>query len=350
MTLDTLQPDHLRSGPPVRHRMFANEPALGPSPRAVAAARAALELVGSYPDELAGTLRSALADSAAVDPSEVLVGNGSTAVIGALVEDAVASGRPVVSFAGSFAFYRSATERLDGHHVEVGSPSGPRDVERLAAALGRQPALVIVDDPGSPTGARLPDGALRWLSEHLPGGTTLLVDEAYHEFVGTDLRAPAHHELERTPELVVTRTFSKALGIPGLRVGYALADADRVTRLRPQRDRTQLTSPSLAGATAALSDHGHTATNVAAAVEGRERVRGELAALGIEVPASNTNYVLVPTRAQADEVVQQLTSRDVGVRDMTPYGLDHAVRVSIGPPGSVDAFLEAVVSVPGLVT
>lgn len=350
MSVEILRPDHLRSGPPVRHRMFANEPALGPSPRALAAARDAVMHVGTYPDELAHILREALADHEGVDPTGVLVGNGSTAVIGALVEEAVAAGRCVVSFAGAFAFYRAATERLHGDHVAVGDPSGPRDVEQLVAAAGDRPCLVVVDDPGSPTGQRLPDGALRWLSEHLPGDTTLLVDEAYHEFALPDVRSPAVDDLARSAQLVVTRTFSKAMGIPGLRVGYALTEPDRVAQLRTQRDRTQVTSPSLAGATAALADPAHTRANVAAAVRGRDRVRTELAARGITIAPSDTNYVLVPTRRPAHEVVHDLAARDIGVRDMTPYGLDHAVRVSIGPPAAVDAFLEAVPVVPGLGT
>lgn len=295
--------------------LASNESALGPSPRALAAARDAI--TARYPDPDATPLRRALAAHHGVDPAQVVVTNGSSEAIGLLVRAAPGH---VVAPAGSFPLYARAA-RAAGRALTLAprAPDHTVDLMALSAAIGPDTSLVFVASPDNPTGASC-RGLADWLRS-LPGSVVPVVDEAYAELTDApDLRG-AH------PNLVTLRSFSKAYGLGSLRVGYALGPAPIVDALNRQRDPFVVNAPGQAAALAALDDTRWLKRARVHNTVGRRALMAGLRARGLKCLDSDANFVFVP---DAGELVAAAAAGGVTVRCMEPWGFPGAARVTVG--------------------
>jgi len=340
------------AGPPpgMKVRLSSNESPFGPSPAAVEAATRVLREAHLYPDDQSIALRGAIAVHLGRPLDEVAVGTGSAALLMDAIPHAC-DGRDdaeVLAFARSFVVYRLAARNAGATYVEAataGPASGDRagytrDVDALLALVTDATRVVVVDNPGNPTGAHLTGEELRTLVTSLPEQVTVIIDEAYHEFAGGQrgYATVADLGLEH-PRLLTLRTFSKAYALAGLRIGAVSGPPELIAALDARRTRFNVTAPGQAAAIASLGDVAHLARSVSGTLEGRARMAEGLRALGVPFTDGLGNFLTIELGSSASPVVEAYADRGIGVRSLPPYGMDEQIRVSIGTPAEVDAFL-----------
>jgi histidinol-phosphate aminotransferase len=346
-------------GPPpgVRVRLSSNESPFGPSPRAVEAARASAAEAHRYPDDQSLALRAALAGHEGVAVEEVAVGTGSAGLLMDIVGHAChGHDEPgtVVAFEHGFVVYRLAARNAGAAYLEAPT-SGParpgrdgyaRDVGALLDLIDEHTRVVAIDNPGNPTGAHLTGEELSELLAGIPPEVTVVVDEAYHPFAVGQRGYATTRDLDVDhPRLLTTRTFSKAHGLAGLRVGHLTGPAELVAELDAWRVRFNLTATAQAAALASLDDTRHLDAAVRGTLEGRARMAEGLRALGIPFTDGLGNFLTIELGTPAGAVVEAFGRREVGVRPLAPYAMDEQIRVTVGTPDEVDVFLEVAAEV-----
>ena len=329
--------------PPARRKLNQNECPhdLPPDLKRAVLERAAAAPWQRYPEFVPSHLVERLAARYEWVPEGVVVGNGSNELIQATLSVVLAEGDAVVAPSPTFSLYRLLTGVLGGRYVPV--PLGPAfeyDVSRIVAAAIRERAKVVVlNSPNNPTGSALPVGAVERILDET--GALVVCDEAYQDFGGPT----AIPLLRRTSRLVVLRTFSKAMGLAGLRFGLALAHPDVARELAKGKLPYNVNLVTLAAADVALDHADVFAARTREIVETRDRFLPRLARLpGLEVIPTAANFVLIRCRARpAGEVFQRLyEDHGILVRDVSNSGeLTECLRISIGTEGDMDAVLAA---------
>jgi histidinol-phosphate aminotransferase len=338
-------------GPPVgaRIRLSSNESPFGPSPAAIEAMQVALAEGSRYPDDQSTELRGALAQHEGCAFDEVAVANGSAALLMDLVPHLCGVGDEVLAFAHSFIVYRLGAKNAGATYVEVedggpprGSNSGyERDVETMLAKVTDRTKLILIDNPGNPTGVHLTGEELTTLIANVPEHVTVAVDEAYHHFATGQLGYATVRELDLDhPRVLSLRTFSKAHALAGLRIGYVVGPADIVGPLDAYRPRFNVTSVSQAAAVASLADTAHLQATIDGTLEGRDRMAAGLRELGVPFTDSLGNFLTIECGTAAAPIVEAYGQRGIGVRTLPPYAMDEQFRVSIGTPEETEEFLQ----------
>lgn len=326
----------------------SNENPLGPSPLAIDAMHSALGESFRYPDPRGAGLRAALSAHLGVDAARIALGNGSHELLMLLAQCFADATHTVVFSQYGFAVFPIATAAVGAQAVRV--PALPRDhatapfghdLDAIAAAIRGDTRLVYVANPNNPTGTWFTDDELEHLLERVPGNVLVVVDEAYHEYVDAAGLTTALRFADRHPNLIVTRTFSKAYALAGLRVGYLVAHPSVVAVLERLRESFNVNSVALAGAEAALADNQHLARVRAFNASERDWLAAELAARDYACLPSQTNFVLVDLARDAVEFERHLFERGIIVRPMEGYGLAHTVRISVGSRAENGRLLKA---------
>jgi len=333
-------------------KLASNENPLGPSPKARAAIAAGLDEVARYPDGNGFALKSALASKLGVNIAGVILGNGSNDVLELAARALLGPGTSAVYSEHAFAVYPLATQAVGATGIEVPACAWGHDLAAMRAAIRGNTRVVFIANPNNPTGTLLSAGELHEFLQSVPPTVAVVLDEAYGEFLDARLRAPSVSWLSEFPNLILTRTFSKAYGLAGLRVGYALAHPDVADLLNRLRQPFNVNSLGLAAATAALDDSEFLArakvvndAGMAQLLEGCER-------LGLGHIPSHGNFVCIEVGGHATErenkdasvatrVYQALLRKGVIVRPVANYGLPAFLRVSIGLPEENARFLDA---------
>ena len=328
-------------------KLASNECPLGPSPRALAAARAALDEVHRYPDGGGHHLKAALAERLGVDAAAITLGNGSNDVLELVVRAFVAPGEAVVFSQYAFAVYPLATQAVDGRAVVVSARTWGHDLAAMAEAARTHDAKVVfVANPNNPTGTWVSGEALAHFLAQVPETTLVVVDEAYHEYLdGRPGYTSALAWLHERPNLVVTRTFSKAYGLAGLRVGYALSHPTVAEILNRVRQPFNVNLPAQAAARAALDDEAHLARARQVNDQGMAQLEAGLRALGLDFIPSAGNFISVDLGRPAAPVYDALLRRGVIVRPVGAYGMPRHLRVSVGLEEENQRFLDALSAV-----
>jgi histidinol-phosphate aminotransferase len=315
----------------------SNENPLGPSPRALKAMRAALAETFRYPDPRGLQLKRALAEHLAVGVERIALGNGSHELLMLLAQCFADAKHSIVFSQFGFAVFPIATAASGARAIRV--PALPRshrsapyghDLDAMAKAIRANTRVVYLANPNNPTGTWFDDAALAAFLEKVPRNVLVVADEAYHEYVDAAGLSTALGFADKYPNLVVTRTFSKAYGMAGLRVGYLVAHPDVVAILERLRESFNVNSVALAGATAALSDKPWLAKARAFNRAEREWLREELLDRGYRCLPSQTNFLLCVLSRDASKLEHHLFERGVVVRPMGGYGLPRALRISVG--------------------
>ncbi len=316
-------------------KVASNENPIGPSPLGIAAAQRALAGVNRYPDGGAHRLRVALAARAGVTPEEISVGSGSNELIELLIRTFCQPGvDEVVTHQYAFMMYKLAcgAHGVGYKEAAVGDDLAC-DVDTLAAAVGPRTKLVLLPNPNNPTGSYVAKAAFERLLGKLPAHVILAVDEAYFEYAEGRADYPVAERYRRAgqagPRVVTLRTFSKIYGLAGLRVGYAIADAEIVGYLNRVRSPFNVSSPGQEAALAALADTAHVERSQKVNADGLEQLTAGLARLDVRVFPSAGNFVLVDVKREAGPVYQALLRKGVIVRALAPSGLLRHVRISI---------------------
>ena len=316
----------------------SNENPLGPSPHAIAAIQSALPELFRYPDPQGKSLKVALAEHHRVDAAQITLGNGSHELLMLIAQCFADANTSVVFSEFGFAVFPIATAAAGARALRVAAlprdhatmPLG-HDLDAMAGATDAEnPRIVYIANPNNPTGTWFDDAALERFLKHVPLTTLVVVDEAYQEFVVDPKLTSALRFLSRHPNLIVTRTFSKAYALAGLRAGYAISAPLVAEVLERLRESFNVNSLALAAAEAALADPTHVARAKAWNLLEREWLSEKLRALGLRVLPSQTNFVLVDFAHDAASIERALFERGVIARPMGGYGLPECLRVSVG--------------------
>jgi histidinol-phosphate aminotransferase len=328
-------------------KLASNENPFGPSPVAQQRIVAAVQEIARYPDANGFELKQALATRHGVDPACITLGNGSNDVLVLLAETFLAPGLEAVYSQYAFAVYPIAVQSTGAtHKVAAGLPAdGPspygHDLEAMAALVTDRTRVVFIANPNNPTGTWVAGDALESFIAAVPRETLVVVDQAYLEYVDEPGYADATNWLARYRNLVVTQTFSKAFGLAGLRVGYALSSPEVAGLLNRLRQPFNANSLALEAALAALADEAHVARCVQVNNAERQRVEDACRKLGLAVVPSVCNFILADMGRDAAEVYEALLRRGVIVRPVANYGLPRHLRISIGTPAENDRLVSA---------
>jgi histidinol-phosphate aminotransferase len=326
----------------------SNENPLGPSPRALDAMRAALPAGFRYPDPRGAALKRALAEHLGVGMDRIALGNGSHELL-MLLAQCFADARHSVAFSEyCFAVFPLAAAAAGAQPIRVSALS-PRnrsaplghDLVAMAAAIRRDTRLVYLANPNNPTGTWFGDAALAEFLAAVPPDVLVVVDEAYHEYVDAPELSTALALAERHPNLIVTRTFSKAYALAGLRVGYLVAHPSVVAVLERLRESFIVNLVALAGAEAALRDRAWVAKARAFNRAERDWLRNGLRERGLRCLPSQANFLLCMLPRNAAALERHLFERGVIVRPVGGYGLPRALRISVGSRAENQRLLRA---------
>ncbi len=325
------------------YKLSSNESPLGPSPKA---ARAYAEAAGSlalYPDGGAHALKAAIAERHGLDPDLLICGNGSDELLGLLAQVFLKPGDEGLYSQFGFLSYPIAIRAAGATPVTAPERDWTADVDELLARVTDKTRLVFLANPNNPTGALLPRGELKRLHAGLPADTLLVIDAAYAEYVEDAAYEPGVEMVDAFENVVMTRTFSKAYGLAGVRLGWAYARPYVIDAIDRIRGPFNVNAPAQAAGVAALGDPEHLAAAVRHNARWLPWLRRQIADLGLEAPPSFGNFVLIRFRdaAHAKRADAALTASGFVLRGMDGYGLPDCLRLTVGDEEANTGFVEA---------
>ena len=321
-------------------KMASNENPLGPSPRAIEAIRGALADLNYYPDGGGYDLKRALSRKLGVEPANLVLGNGSNDVLELVARAFLRPGETAVYSQHAFLVYPLVVQAIGATGIEVPARGYGTDLEAMAGAVRADTKLLFLANPNNPTGTFSAWEDIAGMIERVPRRVLVVLDEAYGEYLPEALQSPTAGWLARFPNLVVSRTLSKAYGLAGLRVGYGIAHPEVCEVMNRVRQPFNVNHLAMVAAVAALDDADFIARSRAVNAAGLEQLARGFERLDLEFIPSRANFVTVRVR-EADRVYRDLLASGVIVRPIAGYGLPEHLRVTVGTPEQNDRFLEA---------
>ncbi len=322
-------------------KLASNENPLGPGKKALAAIQAALPKLTLYPDGNGFNLKSALAKKYVLNANQITLGNGSNELLELVARAFLQPGLEAMFFEHAFAVYPIVTQAVGASAAIVPALNYGNDLDAMAARVSDNTRVIFIANPNNPTGTLLGQAELKRFISVLPKHCLCVLDEAYFEFVNEQDRINSIDWLKTNPNLIITRTFSKAYGLAGLRVGYSLSSpeiADILNRVRQPFNNNAL---ALSAAEAALSDDEYLQQTIAVNTQGMTDLTDGFKALGLEWIPSAGNFVSVDLKRPGQAVYEALLRKGVIVRPVANYGLPNHLRISIGTPAENQFFLKA---------
>lgn len=322
-------------------KLASNENPLGPSPKAMEAMAKALQGMHLYPDASAFYLRTKLAPFLGVATDELMFGNGSNELIELLIRTFVHGEDEILLSAGSFPIYKLAAQAVGRRFVEAPMRDRHYDLDAMAALAGPKTRLVFIANPDNPTGTYLGEEALVRFMERLGERALVVLDEAYFEYVVAEDYPNAMALRKRFPNLIVLRTFSKAYGLAGVRVGYGIARKEIVEYVNRTRAPFNLSAIAQVAAMAALDDQEHVQRCAELNRRALALLGKELPAMGLTVSPSQSNFYLVDFQRPIGPVFEGLLRQGVIVRPMGPNGFPTSARINTGTDAENEKLLNA---------
>jgi histidinol-phosphate aminotransferase len=322
-------------------KLASNENPLGPSPKAVAAITERLGDLHRYPDANSHLLRQRLAEKLHVQSDQIVLGNGSNEIIELMVRTFLQGGDEAIMPTPSFLMYEIMIQAGGGIPVKVPLNELVVDLEAMVKRLSERTRMVFVNNPNNPTATIVSKEAFEWFLEQIPPSVVVVVDEAYMEFV-RDGDCPVGLDYVNGDKTVVAlRTFSKAYGLAGLRLGYGVMRQDLAALIHRVRQPFNVNSLAQIGALAALDDDEFFRATVRTVHEGLIFLYEQLEDMGLRCFPSQTNFFLIDVRRDAKEVFEEMLRRAVIIRPMTAYGYPTYIRVNAGLPEENQRLVEA---------
>lgn len=333
-------------GPGVK--LSANESALGPSPKAMAAYADAAGVIERYPDANAVGIRQALADRYGLKVENILMGIGSDELLSALVRTYAGAGDEVLYPTATFPMYRIYALSTGANIVQAPDAGYRADVDALLAAVTERTKVVIVANPNNPTGTYLSADEMTRLRDGLRDDILLIIDAAYAEYVTKPDYDPGIALVNATDNTVMTRTFSKVHGMASLRIGWCYAHADIVSLVGRIRSPFNVSSAGQAAGIAALADKAHEEAVIAHTAKWHGIATQRLSALGLEITGTEGNFICIgfpdEDGKRAKDADAHLRKSDIITRAMAGFGLPKHLRVTIGTDEEMEICLDAIES------
>ncbi len=360
---DELVPSHIRAlqpytpGKPIKQaeaesgvqciKMASNENPFGPSPRALQAIRQAAAAVNFYPDNDATELRYRIAELHQLPPDHVLVTAGTTALLGIIARTLLAPGLDAITSERSFIVYPIATQAAGGRLIQVPMKKDTFDLDGILAAIDANTRVIYVANPNNPTGTLVDAHAMDRFLDRVPEHVIVVLDEAYCDFAEPAARARAieyTHSVDYVRagrRVVVLRTFSKAHGLAGLRIGYGLGPASLLNYFARMRTAFSISEVAQAAALAALEDKAHIAKTVENNSAGAKFLLEQISELGFGVLPTFANFLYIELGDDAVAAAKRFEAEGVIIRPLKVWGASTAIRVTIGTPEQNRKFLAA---------
>ena len=321
-------------------KLASNENPLGPAQSSLDAITSNLSDLARYPDGNLFNLRDVLSRKINIAPEQITFGNGSNDVLVLLAESWLSPGSSAVFSEYAFVVYPIAVKAAGAESIVVPARDWGHDLEMMAAAIRPDTRMVFLANPNNPTGTAFDKQALLNFLAKIPENVLVVLDEAYFEYVDDAEHPDGIALLVDYPNLVVTRTFSKAYGLAGSRVGYAVSSPEIASVLNKLRQPFNVNNLGECAAVAVLDDEEYLQKSRAVNSRGIELVADGLQELGFDFIPSRGNFITFDTGGDARAVYQELLQEGVIVRPVANYGMSRHLRVSIGLPEENACFLE----------
>jgi histidinol-phosphate aminotransferase len=327
-------------------KLASNENPFGPSPRALEAMAAALKDCNLYPDNEAAELRQKLAARHHLAAEKVLVSPGSTALLGIIARTLLAPGLIAITSERSFIVYPIAVRSAGGRLVEVPMHEDGFDLDAIARAIDCETRVIFLANPNNPTGTIFDAASFDRFLEHVPSWVTVVVDEAYYDFAqyfAQQRGVEYSHSLDYVHQernLVVLRTFSKAHGLAGVRIGYGLGPRELMERFARLQDTFAVSTVAQAAALAALEDDDHVQLAVENNAQQEKLLSTTVSEMGCRVGPTWANFLYCEV-GDSNRLAQRLLAEGVLIRSLETWGAPAAIRVTIGTPEQNEIFLKA---------
>jgi histidinol-phosphate aminotransferase len=331
-------------------KLNANESVYGPSPKAMAAMRAALDTSHLYPDNDSPHLRQKLAQKHGVVPEQIVVGNGTTALLGVIARTLLQSGLNAITSACSFISYPAVTHTACARLVEVPLLDRGFDLDGILRAIDANTRIVFLANPNNPTGSFLDAASLDHFLAKVPQHVIVVLDEAYFDYAQyfAEKRGLEYsHSLDyvrANRNVLVLRTFSKAHGLAGVRVGYAMGPAELISYIAQLQEVFALSTIAQAAAWAAVDDEEHIQRALRNNAVQAEWMEQKLKGFGYDVLLTWTNFVAIEVGEDSREFARGLRKQGVLVRPLSAWGAPTSIRVTLGTPEQNQFFVQALAS------
>lgn len=326
-------------------KLASNENPLGPSPKAVQALQNALRQIHRYPDGAGWRLTHRLAEHLGVAPEGIVLGNGSDEIIAMLARMCLQPGDEVILPRPSFLMYEICVRCAGSRPVFVNLKGLGMDLAEMGRRITDRTRLVFICNPNNPTGAMTPRKDFEAFMEDLPDGVMVAVDEAYFEFVRSPDYPDSIAQVKAGRPVVTLRTFSKAYGLAGLRIGYGVTTPEIAAILHRVRQPFNANLMAQIGACAALEDSEFLESTRRITHEGLDYLYGALDEMGVRYSPTQANFFLIDVGKDAGEVFEALLRKGVIVRSMAAYGYPTHIRVNAGKPRENERFIQALKAV-----
>jgi len=359
-----LIPDHIRSltgyipGKPMRQaqresgkamiKLASNENPFGPSPLAMEAMRAAVAEANLYPDNDATELRVALAESHGLQPEQLFMADGSLGVLDVMARTLLTPGTNCISSEQSFISYPLVTRTMGAQFIQVPMRNAAYDLEAIAAAVNEQTRAVILANPNNPTGTMFDAEATEDFLRHIPGHVLVVLDEAYSDFAehfarerGITYSRSFDYVRSGRQNVLVLRTFSKAYGLAGIRLGYACGNPELLRYFARVRNSFSISVVAEAAGLAAIRDEAHVRRTVENNAAGAAWLMKRFAELGVHAVPTSANFIYFQVDEDANAFTTRMQSEGVIVRSLSPWGIPNGIRVTIGTPEQNETFFRA---------
>lgn len=320
-------------------KLASNENPLGASALAIAAMKKALNAVNRYPDSQSFYLKRKLAKFYNLNPSNFIIGNGSDELIDVIIKTFVEPDEFIISAETTFLEYKIVAQSNGRRLIEVPLKYYKYDLGAIRNKIDKKTKLVFISNPNNPTGTYVTNYELKEFTDALPQNVVVVLDEAYETFIDVD-DFPKGLSRIRDKNFIILKTFSKAYGLAGLRLGYAIADGELVSYMERVRQPFNVNSLAQAAGAAALDDKKFLSRTRKIVLEGKNFIYDQLGKLGLSYVPSVANFILVDIGRDSEAFFRRMLNCGVIVRDMKQYGLNNFIRVTIGTKKENEKFIK----------
>ncbi|WP_417665148.1 histidinol-phosphate transaminase [Pseudidiomarina sp.] len=322
-------------------KLASNENPLGLSEKVKQALQDALKGLARYPDANGFYLKTKLAEKLGVNTNQITLGNGSNDVLELLARTFVDASHEVIFAQHAFVVYPLVTQAIGAKGIAVPAKDYGHDLPAMLKAITPNTRMIFIANPNNPTGTFLSKEELADFIAKVPSNVLVVLDEAYYEYVEAAERAPSVEWVAQYPNLIVSRTFSKAYGLAGLRAGYAISHPEVADLMNRIRQPFNMNSLSLRAAEVVLDDQAYLDESIRVNQEGMKQLVAFCEQNGLNYIPSHGNFLTIEVGDAAADIYQKLLHAGVIVRPVAGYQLPRHLRVSIGLPAENQAFIDA---------
>jgi histidinol-phosphate aminotransferase len=329
-------------------KLASNENALGFSPKVNDAVKNAMDQMNRYPESSGHDLNRAIAEKYRVDSNTIVLGNGSDDIIALLAHAYLNPGEEALMPLPSFLMYEISVKTAKGIPVMVPLDGPSTNLEGILSRISAQTKMIFITNPFNPTGSVITTDEFETFASQVPDDVIIVVDEAYIEFVRDNRVFNALDTPLKDPRIVALRTFSKAYGLAGFRVGYGIMTPEIAESLNRIRQPFNVNTLAQVAATAALADENFLSASIRATHDGLDYLSHALGTLGFDVWPTQANFMMFDVKTDSSQVFNALLEQGVIVRSMTSYGFDTFLRINAGTPEENKTFIRALKQVLNL--